>query len=406
MEIPEEEYLVWHNARMRLLFVADGRSPIAINWIRYFVERGDEVHLASTFNCRPDLDLKGLDIVPVAFSGTKQSSASPASRPASPWTLSLPASLMVRTTIRHYLGPLTITRAAKKLRPVIERVQPDLIHAMRIPYEGMLAADAYNGTPLLVSVWGNDFTLHAPTTRLMRHYTRWTMRVANALHADCQRDIRLAQEWGFAPKRPTLVVPGNGGIRTDIFFPPEEPVSKPVVINPRGFRAYVRNDVFFQAIPLVLNEIPQARFLCASMAGERQAQTWVEKLGIGEAVELLAPMPHAHMADAYRRAAVIVSPSVHDGTPNTLLEGMACGCFPVAGDLESVREWIADGENGLLTDSTNPRRVAESIVRALQNKDLREQAAGLNVKRVAERAEYNACMAQAASFYQRIIANS
>ncbi|MBN1450982.1 MAG: glycosyltransferase family 4 protein [Anaerolineales bacterium] len=385
---------------MRLLFVADGRSPIAINWMRYFVEREDEVHLASTFACKPELDLAGLDITPVAFSGTKRPSPSPVSRPASSRTLGL------RTAIRHYLGPLTITRSARKLRTVIERVKPDLVHAMRIPYEGMLAADAYNGSPLLVSVWGNDFTLHAPSTWLMGHYTRWTMQVANALHADCQRDIRLAQEWGFSTKRPTLVIPGNGGIRTDIFFLPKKLVEEPVVINPRGFRAYVRNDVFFKAIPLVLKEIPQARFLCASMAGEPQALQWIGELGIDQAVELLAPMPHAQMAEFYRRAAALVSPSIHDGTPNTLLEGMACGCFPVAGDLESIREWITDGENGLLTDATDPHRLAESIVRALKSKDLREQAAGLNAKRITEGAEYNACMAQALSFYQRIIRNS
>ncbi|MGD8406811.1 MAG: glycosyltransferase family 4 protein [Anaerolineales bacterium] len=391
---------MWHNAPMRLLFVADGRSPIAINWIRYFVERGDEVYLASTFACQPDLDLTGLEITPVAFSGTKRPSASSTSRPASSRTLKL------RTAIRHYLGPLTITRSAKKLSQFIKRVQPDLIHAMRIPYEGMLAADAFNGIPLLVSVWGNDFTLHAPSTRLMRHYTRWTMQVVNALHADCQRDIRLAQEWGFPSKRPSLVVPGNGGIRTDVFFPPENPVEEPVILNPRGLRAYVRNDVFFKAIPLVLNEIPNARFLCASMAGESQVKNWIVELNIAQSVELLAPMPNEKMAEVYRRAAVLVSPSVHDGTPNTLLEGMASGCFPVAGDLESIREWITDGENGLLTDPTDPRKFAESIVRGLKSKNLREQAAGLNAKRIAEGAEYNACMLQASAFYERVIRNN
>jgi glycosyltransferase involved in cell wall biosynthesis len=414
---------MWHNAPMRLLFVADGRSPIATNWIRYFTERGDEVYLASTFACQPDLDLKGLEIIPVAFSGTKRSSSPAASYPASSQALGLSAPaplsparrprgadvrtrsgvpLWIRNVIRHTLGPLTIARSAPRLRAMIERLRPELVHAMRIPYEGMMAADAYTGIPLLVSVWGNDFTLHGPSTRLMRHYTHWTVKVANALHADCQRDVRLAQEWGFPPRRPTLVVPGNGGIRPDIFYPPEKPVETPVVINPRGFRTYVRNDVFFKAIPLVLKEIPEARFLCASMAGESQAWKWVEEYGIVQAVELLAPMPNAQMAEVYRHAMVLVSPSVHDGTPNTLLEGMACGCIPVAGNLDSVREWITDGENGLLTDATNPERLAESIIRALKSKDLREQAAGLNVKRVAEEAEYQSCMKKAEIFYQNL----
>ena len=98
---------MWHNAPMRLLYVADGRSPIALNWIRYFVERGDEVHLASTFACQPDLDLAGLEIIPVAFSGTKRTPTSPGVRPASSKVLGL------RTAIRHYLGPLTIARPGR-----------------------------------------------------------------------------------------------------------------------------------------------------------------------------------------------------------------------------------------------------------------------------------------------------
>lgn len=378
---------------MRLLFVADGRSPIALQWIRYFTERGHEVFLASTFACRPALDVKGLDFVPVAFSGTKRPPVLGAPSPASSWTLGL------RTAIRHFLGPLTIPRSARRLRQITQRVHPDLIHAMRIPYEGMLAADAYAGPPLLVSVWGNDFTLHAPSTPLMRHYTRWTMQVTDALHADCKRDIRLAHLWGLDPARPTLVVPGNGGVRAEVFYPPAQPVKAPVVVNPRGFRAYVRNDVFFRAIPSVLREIPQARFLCASMAGQPQALQWIERLNIAHAVELLPPLPHEQMAAVFRRAAVLVSPSVHDGTPNSLLEGMACGCFPIAGNLESVREWVIDGENGLLIDANDPHSLAKSMLTALKDYRLRERAAQVNHAIIQERAEYNTCMAKANTFY-------
>lgn len=379
---------------MRLLYVADGRSPIAQNWIRYFAERGDEVCLASTFACSVDFPLKGLEIIPVAFSGMQRLAS--AARPASSGTLNL------RGALRHFLGPLTIPRAARKLRAFIERVKPDLVHAMRIPFEGMLAADSYAGASLLVSVWGNDFTLHAPSTALMRHYTQWTLKVAEALHADCQRDVRLAKEWGFDAARPTLVVPGNGGIRTEVFHPPAKPVDEPIVFNPRGFRDYVRNDVFFQAIPLVLAKQPEAKFICASMSNEPRALRWIRRLKIGGAVELLPPLPHTQMADVFRRAQVVVSPSLHDGTPNSLLEGMACGCFPIAGDLESLREWIVHGENGILTDSTNPPILANAILAALENKNLRRQAAGINSKLIEERAEYTRTMTRVEDFYQNV----
>ncbi len=380
---------------MRILFVADGRSPIAQNWIRYFADRGDEVYLASTFNCMVDFPLKGLEITPVAFSGTKKSSTS--SRTASSRTIGL------RAAIRHFLGPLTISRASKRLRGFIERVQPDLVHAMRIPYEGMLAADAYTGIPLLISVWGNDFTLHASSTSLMDHYTHWTMNVADALHADCYRDIRLAKQWGFEPSKPTLVTPGNGGIRADIFYPPSKPVDEPIIFNPRGFRAYVRNDVFFQAIPLVLKKYTNAKFISASMANESQALQQIGKLDIRQSVELLPTLPHFQMADVFRRAQIVVSPSIHDGTPNSLLEGMACGCFPIAGNLDSIREWITSGKNGILTDATDPQKLADAILEGLENKTLRDQATGLNQKIIMERAEYTRCMSLAEKFYSSLI---
>jgi len=380
---------------MRVLFVADGRSPIALNWIRFFVERGDEVFLASTFACSPELPLQELAITPVAYSGSTGSARPPrgGSSTALKW----------RSALRHLLGPLTIPRAARRLRVFAERIRPDLVHAMRIPFEGMLAADAYGAAPLLISVWGNDFTLHAASTALMRHYTEWTLRVTNALHADCRRDIRLAREWGLGPTRPTLVIPGGGGIRANVFFAAANPPADPIVIIARGSRAYVRNDIFFKAIPLVLARNPNAKFVCVALSGNSEASRWVEKLGIGHAATLLPQLPQADLAELMRRSQVMVSPGTHDGTPNSLLEGMACGCFPVVGDLESIREWIRHGENGLLADPTNPGDLARAILRALEDKNLRREAAGLNQQLIMQRADYAHCMSKAQDFYTRII---
>ncbi|MEW5939707.1 MAG: glycosyltransferase family 4 protein, partial [Chloroflexota bacterium] len=314
--------------------------------------------------------------------------------------------ISLRNRIRHWLGPLTLPRAGRSFAYLVHRLQPDLVHAMRIPYEGMSAANAGLRVPLIVSTWGNDFTLHADSTPLMRHHTRWTMAVADALHSDCERDVRLATQWGFDTSKPTLVTPGNGGIQTDVFHPPARPVEAPVIFNPRGFRAYVRNDAFFLSIPLVLKEVPSAKFVCASMAGQPEALTWLDKLGIADSVQLLAPLPHEQIAEVYRSAQILVSPSTHDGTPNTLLEGMASGCFPIVGDLESIREWITDGENGLLIDPRNPSALAEAILEAIKNKDLRAKAAGLNREIIAARAEYARNMARVEDFYRAVIGKS
>ncbi len=46
----------------------------------------------------------------------------------------------------------------------------------------------------------------------------------------------------------------------------------------------------------------------------------------------------------------------------------------LAGNIESVREWITDGKNGLLCDPANPRSLAHAILRSLDDAELRKTA--------------------------------
>ena len=388
---------------MRILYIADGRSPTALNWIRYFVEQGHEVHLASTFDTKVDLALASFTFIPVAFSKaaiSKPGKQSPAKRYFS---------LQLRTRIRQWLGPLTLRKAARLLRQLATEIQPDLVHAMRIPFEGMLAAEAGLSAPLITSVWGNDFTLHAPSSPLMRKFTRNSTCSLAALHSDTRRDQALALQWGFDPNKQSIVLPGNGGIRSEIFYQlPESTQSSQAkarvqVINPRGIRSYMRNDTFFKAIPYILRVRPESRFLCPSMEGEIEAEQWVRDLKLEDYVRLMPRLSPKAMADAYHSSQVMVSPSAHDGTPNSLLEAMACGVFPVVGDIESVKEWIRDGENGLLADIDDPKALADSIIRAIKDAELRASAAKINAAIIAERAEYGMVMQQADAFYARVL---
>src|SRR3972149_6953207 len=247
---------------MRLLFVADGHSPIACNWIAHFVEAGHEVHLASTFPAAPDLALASATRIPLTFSGlaTARGEVDEGSvaEPARVGTFVRGArGLGLRGFLRHWLGPLTIPPAARRLRRLIDQVRPDLVHALRIPLEGMLAAASRPTAPLLLSVWGNDFTLHAAASPLMARGTRLALRRAAGLHVDCRRDLRLAGEGGYPAGRAPSVGPGTGG---------------------------------------------------AGAAG-RRAERWARRRGLEAAAHPLPPLSPLDMAAAFRRALVAVSPS-------------------------------------------------------------------------------------------------
>ncbi len=397
---------------MRLLYYADARSPIARSWVEHFIRSGHEVHWASSFPTSPIEGLASFQVIPVAFSGG-------VAEPTCGRPTTGKRGLRLRLAVRHWLGPLTVGAGASVLRRVVERVRPDLMHALRIPFEGMVAAGASGDRPLVISTWGNDFTLHAPSSPGMLHLTRRALGAASGLHSDCRRDLALASRWGFPGGRPSIVLPGNGGVQREVFFPageaPEQssdrlsaalagvPASAPIVINPRGFRAYVRSDTFFRAIPRVLQRKPGVVFVCPTMAGDAQAEGWLQRLGIGGSVRLLPSLEPAEMAALFRRAQVSVSPSTHDGTPNTLLEAMACGCFPIAGDLESIREWLVRGETGLIVDPADDEGLAWAILRALDDDSLRQGAARRNVEVIRQRADYPVCMQQAEAFYRQVV---
>jgi glycosyltransferase involved in cell wall biosynthesis len=395
---------------MRILFVADGRSQTALNWLRYWAETGHEIHLISTFPCDPPPELASFQVLPVAFAGMageqvgKRGNAT--RQPGPMGRLRGPLRIL-----RYYFGPLSLSSYQRHFHSLVTELWPDLVHALRIPFEGMLAAVTPPGIPLLVSIWGNDLTLHARGSFLMAAQTRRVLRRADGLLADTARDIRLGREWGFAPGKPTLVVPGGGGIRLDEIEEdsrsgvlPEELPDAPVVVNPRGQRpGSLRQDVFFRAIPLVLKKVPQAVFVCPSLAGDVASERWVDRLEIRSNTRLWRRLDRAQLRALFKRAQVFVSPSVHDGTPNSLLEAMACGCFPVVGDIESMHEWIRPGVNGLLVDATSPRSMADGIVAALEAPALRAAAKNENTRVIAERAEYGRCMAMAEVFYRKVL---
>ena len=401
---------------MKLLYIVDARSPIALNWISHFIQGGHEVHIASTFPCLPIDGAASLDIVPVAMSGNYGLPEGGRGRSSLVrWLIPV----TVRTKIRQMIAPWTFPGAASSLRRLSKGIQPDLIHAMRIPFEGMVASMAMRSmddpggrqkwTPLLTSVWGNDFTLHAGSTPGMESFTREALQECDALHTDCQRDLRMARELGFAYSKPGIVLPGGGGVRLEVFYPPDYgnhpdgEAARVQIINPRGVRAYVRNDTFFRAIPLVVEKYPQVHFLCPGMAGEAEVQKWVSELGVGEKVDLLPAQSQQEMGQLFRRSQISLSITTHDGTPNTLLEAMACGCFPIAGDLESIREWITPGENGWLVDAGDPRGLAEAIIKVITEPELRRRAGERNLQMVKERGEYEKTMQQAEGFYRSLI---
>jgi len=405
---------------LRITFVADAQSPIARSWIDGVAGSGHTVQVLSTypgaaagerwaaFATLPTLVVRGTGARDTVRAMHLARDSGEGAHSLSPSATAGPAGLARRTLIasRRLAEAATAPIVGRAVLREVGGFEPDLVHALRIPHEAVHAWMALRdrpGVPFLVSSWGNDFTLHAASSRVLAALTTRVLRRADGFHADCERDVGLARTQGLLGTKPSLVVPGSGGLDTRMFVPAEVAPTAPVVLNPRSLRPYVRTDVFLLAARRVLDRRPDASFVGVGLAGSTEVVRLVEDLGIGPSVQLLPHVRHEAMASLYREARTTVSPSFHDGTPNTVLEAMACGSFPVVGDLASLREWIADGENGLLVDPHDPVSLGDAVLRSLDDDGLVERARLRNRELIGRRADRCAVMKAVDEFYRVVV---
>ena len=113
--------------------------------------------------------------------------------------------------------------------------------------------------------------------------------------------------------------------------------------------------------------------------GKTWKQVLVEKLKPDpERIHFVGSLPYSQYRTLLRASSVHVYLTRPFVLSWSFLEALSCGCLVVASDSEPVREAAIDGHNALFTDMRSPAAIADTIVRALENRDylgkIREQA--------------------------------
>jgi glycosyltransferase involved in cell wall biosynthesis len=391
---------------LRVLLVADVRSPTTWGWV-------DAIQSAGVV-------VLGVDGLPWPAHGHISANGE---RPGGgvrqrlrSFAGAMPGGLRTIGKGRQVAGPLLAPMKGHRLRRVVKRVKPDVVHGLRIPYESMAAVAACPPTvPLAVSIWGNDLTHEALRTRRSSRETRRVLARADLLFADCQRDIDLAKTWGLRPTAATAVLPGGGGI--DLARMAEEGRTLTsrlsdvlgsesdyrLVVNARGARPYVRNEVLLEALSVMASGLdPRVRVVFVDSAHDAALRRSIECHQLGNKIIVMGKCSPGEVLSLFVRADVSVSITDQDGTPNSLLEAMAAGAIPVCSDLPSIREWIEPGSNGFLAAFNDPQSVADALRLALDLSDAERKAIRTqNGRIIAARAERGSAGKLAAEQYRK-----
>ena len=286
------------------------------------------------------------------------------------------------TKLGGYLSRFT------KVRSILERFKPDIISSLYISGYGFLGA-LTKVHPFAASCLGSDLLVDYPSSLIHRIQITYALKKADLVTVDAENLADRVRKLGIPDRR---ILKVYFGIDDSIFHPPEtgeDDTGKgkpPVVISTRKLYPIYNVGLLIEAAPKVLEEFPEAGFVVCGDGPERSGlERRARELGIEDRVAFKGNLEVEELARELRRADIYVSTSISDSTSVSLLEAMASGAVPVVSDIEANREWIKNGENGLLFDPRNASALAESITSLLRDPAARSKAAGRNISLVREK---------------------
>jgi glycosyltransferase involved in cell wall biosynthesis len=192
---------------------------------------------------------------------------------------------------------------------------------------------------------------------LRMHASRWIFRRATRLITNS--NYSLGEIDRNTPIPPTRVTVVHHGVPDPFGEEPgeKEPAALTVGAIDRSTLVQKGQLAFVQAA----RELPDVRFV---FAGEWLDDAVDELRGVAPSnVELTGWLSDEELHAAYRRAAVYVQASRHEGFGLAVAEAMLAGCVPVVMNVTAMPEVVGDA--GVLIESQRPEAVADGVRRAL-----------------------------------------
>jgi len=364
---------------LRICYLANATSIHTYKWVKYFVERGHEVHIMSFENAL-------IEGVTVHF-------------------MKLPVLL------RSATFPLKMA-SIFRIKTLINRIKPEILHAHYVTNYGLFGA-LCNFKPFVITAWGSD-VLSVPESRLIstvkRHIAISTLKRADVITCDAQHMKEAMKNLGAQSEKIRLIF---FGVDTRKFSPKEKNERlqtklgtdySSAVISLRNLEPIYDLESLIRAVPLVLREIPKVKFVIAGRGSEeRRLRELAGSLGVSNSVNFVGFIQNDELPDYLNTIDVYVSTSLSDaGIAASTAEAMACGVPVVITDNADNRKWVTNKENGFLVPAKDPKALAEKIIYLLRNEDVRKRFGHINRKIIEERNNYYKEMEKMETIYEEL----
>ena len=291
------------------------------------------------------------------------------------------------------------------LRRVIRKAKFDLIHVLELQHAGYLLLDTQLSPQLpkvFVTNWGSDIYWFQ---QFPKHKERIVelLGIANVYSAECDRDIRIVRELGYAGQvKP--VIPNSGGLDIECLPTNMRPPSQRKKIIVKGYTGFVgRALVAIDALDGVADSLEGYEVVIYSASLRTRLRATRFKVEHRISVQIVKKRTsHADMLKLFSESRVYVGISLSDGISTSLLEAMATGCYPIQTNTGCACEWVTES-SGSLVRPDDMQAIKAQLREALMNDTLVDEAAKTNSETIRSRASTAVVAPQARAFYSDIL---
>ena len=227
--------------------------------------------------------------------------------------------------------------------------------------------------PFVVTVHGLD----AFSNRQVKGRAgEWCARVSRSVYRSACSAICISEKVrdqvieGAGPRVNTTVI--YNGVNPEAFSPSDSEPDEPAILSVGNLIPVKGHELLLRALAAVQNQFPK---VALEIIGDGAERPHLRKLaadqGIAGKVHFRGRQSRRQVADAMKRATVFALPSRYEGLGCVYLEAMSAGKPVIACRGQGIEEVIEQGTNGCLIGAGDLQELTDTLVRLLQQPDLR-----------------------------------
>jgi glycosyltransferase involved in cell wall biosynthesis len=304
------------------------------------------------------------------------------------------------------LQPFLEVTANEKLAQILNEIQPNLVHSFELQscsYPILETMQKFPKIKWLYSCWGSDLFYFQNQSKHVSKIKAVLSRI-NYIHTDCNRDFILAKNLGFKGKH-TGVIPGGGGFHLEEFSLYAKPIAQRKIILIKGYHHnFGRGLVVVKAVQNIQKTIEALGFEVVVFGAHPIVMDYIKDNNLPYVVYDRHGLAHKELLQLMGKSVLYIGNSISDGMPNTLLESIIMGAFPIQSNPGNVTaEIIIEDENGFLIENPNDDNVISNLIlKVLQQPELLQKAFEINIKIAKERLDYMVNQQKIVALYHQI----